>query len=302
MMLDNKSSPIKQFDLVLSDLMETRFTIDHFLKELISSQEINSPRLKDALLTVSTNAGKRLRPHLVFSCASLLGLSKQITLPIAAAIELVHCYSLIHDDLPAMDNSDLRWGKPSCWKFFDEATAILTGDALLTLSFELLSKASLPPGIIVHLIKKLAQAAGSQGMVDGQMLDLFPITPGSLDNAIIMQNLKTGCLLSFSCESAAIITNASEDVCGQFSRFGMNLGLIYQIVDDLLDKHASPDIIGKPVMNDLTKQTPLSYLGEEKARILIQEKKEECLDFLSSFPETNRPLIRLLDWIIKRQY
>ena len=198
-----------------------------------------SPRLGEAMRYASMTGGKRVRPFLVLETAALFGLSPKRALAPACAIELVHTYSLVHDDLPAMDDDDLRRGKPTCHKKFDEATAILAGDALLTLAFELLatgSKGSDPSGTVAGGVALLARAAGAAGMVGGQALDLA--TQSSTPSLAVMRNvngLKTGCLIQVSVELGALWAGAAPAARRALAAYGETIGFLFQVVDDIID-------------------------------------------------------------------
>src|SRR4051812_26693328 len=182
--------------------------------------------------------GKRMRPLLVLASASLFGVARRSALQVAAAIEMVHAYSLIHDDLPAMDNSDLRRGRPTCHKQFDDATAVLAGDGMLTLAFGVLADPDThgDPAVRCELVAALSQAAGSAGMVGGQMIDLIAETQ-TLDIGEItrLQRMKTGALIAFACESGAVLAKAPAELRLALRGYAHDLGLAFQIADDLLD-------------------------------------------------------------------
>ena len=232
--------------------------------------------------------GKRLRPVLFLTCAKLFGLEQNNIMPFAAAFEFIHTYSLIHDDLPAMDNDDLRRGKASNHKHFGEATAILAGDALLTDAFTLmLSVEGINPDLLVKATKKVALAAGSQGMVAGQFLDILytntpTITPEELSS---MHAMKTGALLASPCIAAAIIGNASQKDITALENFGKNLGAAFQIVDDILDETGTQAELGKPVGSDaaLGKHTYPSLLGLQKSKELANAKAQAACTCLQGF-------------------
>ena len=192
----------------------TRFNAE--IAVLFNGAEGPEARVVEAMRYSVMNGGKRLRPYLIYASAGLFGKSFEQSFQAAASLEMLHSYSLIHDDLPAMDNDDLRRGKPTCHKQFDEATAILAGDGLLTYAFELLAKSDYPADVKVELIKLLSQGAGAfRGMVAGQMLDLYaekyknPENPVALINHI--EEMKTGCLLSYACEAGAVIGGADAE-------------------------------------------------------------------------------------------
>ncbi|MBV8739018.1 MAG: polyprenyl synthetase family protein [Alphaproteobacteria bacterium] len=215
--------------------------------------------------------GKRMRPFLVLTSARLFGVALRCAVQVAAAIEMVHAYSMVHDDLPAMDDSDLRRGRPTCHKEFDEATAVLAGDGLLTTAFEVLAHPDThaDPAVRCELVAALAAAAGAAGMVGGQMIDLIaehrPLDIGAITR---LQRMKTGALIAFSCESGAILAKAPTEARTALRGYAHDLGLAYQIADDLLDVEGSTAETGKPVGADAAagKATFVSILGVERAR------------------------------------
>ena len=225
-------------------------------------------RLAEAMRHGTLGGGKRLRPHLVIESAGVFGAPAEAALDAGAALECVHCYSLIHDDLPAMDDDDLRRGRPTVHRAFDDATAILAGDALLTLAFEIMARESAhpDPAARVRLMAGLAQAAGWRGMAGGQMLDLM--APGrSLDADEIgrLQAMKTGALLKFACEAGGIIGCADADGMAALSRYGATIGQAFQLADDLLDAEGDAATLGKAAGKDEAagKATLVTLLGPE---------------------------------------
>jgi len=199
-------------------------------------------RVYDAMRYSALAPGKRLRPFLVLASANLFGVALRCALQVAAAVEMVHAYSLVHDDLPAMDNSDLRRGRPTCHKQFDEATAVLAGDGLLTAAFEVLAHPDThgDPAVRCELVSELATAAGAAGMVGGQMIDLIA-EHQNLDIGAItrLQRMKTGALIAFSCEAGAILAKAPSELRTALRGYAHDLGLAFQIADDLLDVEGS---------------------------------------------------------------
>ncbi len=228
-------------------------------------------RLREAMRYATLDGGKRLRPFFVLQSAGLFRVAESSALRVAAAIELVHCYSLVHDDLPAMDDDDLRRGRPTCHKAFDEATAILAGDALLTKAFEVLAAPAThgDPQVRCELVWELATAAGDHGMVGGQMFDLLA---GGLELDVPavtrLQNLKTGRLFAFSCEAGAVLGKAPARQRQALRAYAHDVGLAFQIADDLLDVEGNPDEVGKGLRKDAEagKATFVSLLGIERAR------------------------------------
>ncbi|MEQ8356429.1 MAG: polyprenyl synthetase family protein [Kiloniellaceae bacterium] len=249
------------------------------LDDLLPPVEGPRGRVIEAMRYSVLSGGKRLRPFLVCESARLFDVPQPRALRAAAAIEMVHCYSLIHDDLPAMDDSELRRGRPTAHVAFDEATAILAGDGLLTEAFAVLADASTHDQAEVRsaLVASLAAAAGAAGMVGGQMIDISPAR-GDLDLAGIshLQSLKTGALIRFSCEAGAILGQAAAAERQALVDYAEDLGLAFQIADDLLDAESTPEALGKPTGQDaeLGKATFVGQLGivkaREKAEVLVQ--------------------------------
>jgi farnesyl diphosphate synthase len=262
-------SSYRQFEPALAYAAEsTERTMDR----LIPRGDAGEARVFEAMRYSSLGGGKRLRAFFVLASSTLFKVSPTSALRVASAIEFVHAYSLIHDDLPAMDDDDLRRGKPSCHKQFDEATAILAGDALQALAFEALAQEAThgDPAVRAVLVSELAKAAGAQGMVGGQMLDLLAETQPDLSIGAItrLQRLKTGALISFSCTAGAILGKAAEPLRVALAAYAHDLGLAFQIVDDLLDVEGDPAELGKAARKDADagKATFVSILGVERAR------------------------------------
>ena len=233
--------------------------------------------------------GKRLRPVLCLSTAALFGLSAEAVMPFAASLEMIHTYSLIHDDLPAMDDDDLRRGRPSCHKAFDEATAILAGDALLTDAFGFMASTvkDLPAGRVLEALASVSSAAGSAGMVGGQILDMDCTgkTDVPLETLQTLHALKTGAMFRVACVSGGLLAGASESDIASLRAYGEALGVTFQIVDDILDETADTATLGKPAGSDaeMGKTTYPSLMGLDRSRELAQEFAEKAVDSLSAF-------------------
>lgn len=256
--------------------------------------EIARPERLMAAMRHAASGGKRIRPFLLVESAALFGVIENTALPAAAAFECVHCYSLVHDDLPAMDDDDLRRGQPTTHRAFDEATAILAGDALLTLAFGLLARLDVDAERRVALIALLAQSAGIGGMVGGQMLDLEAEgrfheskRPLSLPTADIerLQSMKTGALLTAACAAGAILGRAGDSDRAALTRYAKALGLSFQIADDLLDAEGDAATLGKAAAKDATrgKATFVSLLGNDGARKKLATLVDEAVAALSPF-------------------
>lgn len=236
------------------------------------------------------NGGKRLRPVLVIEFCKACGGTLSDALPFACAIEYIHTYSLIHDDLPCMDNDDMRRGKPSCHKMFGEATALLAGDALLTHAFEIAASSDLPSDRVNAAVSLLAQNAGVGGMIGGQVLDLmYEKYQAELSEIITVHKLKTGALISAACILGCIAAGASEEKISSASRFAYNLGIAFQIKDDLLDVFGDEQKLGKPVGSDAEndKKTYVDIVGAEKAKSDVEMLTASAINQLAHFQNTD---------------
>jgi farnesyl diphosphate synthase len=247
-------------------------------------------RLVSAMRHGTLGGGKRFRPFLVLESASLFGVAPENAMDTAAAVECVHCYSLVHDDLPAMDNDALRRGQPTVHKAFDEWTAILAGDGLLTLAFEILANSGTHPDAAVraNLCLGLAQASGVAGLVGGQCLDLESEKlgqPAQPDAAHVqrLQAMKTAALLRFSCEAGAILGGGSPNERQSLARYGENIGLAFQIADDLLDLEGDAAAMGKATGKDAAKATLHRAVGAEAARDRLTALEAEAIAALAPF-------------------
>lgn len=267
-------------------------------------------RVVEAMSYSVMNGGKRLRPFLVYETGLLFGLDFSQTLRTAAALEMLHSYSLIHDDLPAMDNDDLRRGKPTCHKQFDEATAIIAGDGLLTYAFEVLSSPQTAPDpeVRCELISLLANAAGAfDGMVAGQMLDLYAEKlPASTDPEPLIKHIeemKTGRLIRYACEAGAILGKATPPQRQALVNYARNIGIAFQIADDILDVEGEQELVGKTLNKDADqgKVTFVTLYGLENAKQIAKQLISQAKNDLSIFnkPET---LQALAQYIIDRKY
>src|SRR5262245_25030228 len=260
----------------------------------LDGERARPKRLLEAMRYATLGGGKRLRPFLVVESAALFGVSRQSSLMAGAALECVHCYSLVHDDLPAMDNDDLRRGRPTAHKAFDQATAILAGDGLLTFAFDILARPEThhDPAVRIERVSALARAAGLGGMVGGQMLDLaaegrFAGTPPHLDEQDVktLQAMKTGALLRFGCLAGAILGKADPDQRSALDRYGSALGEAFQIADDLLDLEGDPATVGKATGKDAAahKATLVSVMGVAAAKRRLDRLVDDAQDALAVF-------------------
>jgi farnesyl diphosphate synthase len=283
-----------------SRLQATAEDIEVLLDRLLGAEthdgEVARPaRLLEAMRYASLGGGKRVRPFLITESAGLFGVPRERALLVGAALECVHCYSLVHDDLPAMDNDMLRRGRPTAHIAYDDATAILAGDGLLTFAFDILSRVEThpDPGIRISLVSALARAAGVGGMAGGQMLDLAAEgrfadgrpQPLLEDEITKMQTMKTGALLRFACVAGAILGQATGEQYDALFRYGTALGQAFQIADDLLDVEGSAATLGKSAGKDATagKATLVGILGHAKARTRLQALVAEAEAALGSF-------------------
>lgn len=261
--------------------------------------------LHEAMRYATLSGGKRLRPFLTVTTSQLFGVSLESALQTAAAIEFIHSYSLVHDDLPAIDNDDFRRGQPSCHKKYSEATAILTGDALLTFAFEVLADESThrDPMVRIELIEAVSKAAGHAGMVGGQMVDIKAEKQCLEFNEIVrLQRLKTGALFSISCEAGAILGRANRNLRNSLKAYANNLGLAFQITDDLLDAEGTREETGKTVGKDSAsgKATFVSCMGVDKAREQSKMLAVQAKQHLVHFGEAANLLHVLADYVINR--
>jgi farnesyl diphosphate synthase len=299
-------SPHRAFEPALAFAAEAT---DRLMDRLLPKGDSGEARVFDAMRYSSLGGGKRLRAFFVLAGATLFKVGSTSALRVASAIEFLHAYSLIHDDLPAMDDDDLRRGKPTCHKQFDEATAILAGDALQALAFEVLAHEEThgDPAVRAHLVAELAKAAGAQGMVGGQMLDLLAEQqlPAEMSIGAItrLQRLKTGALISFSCTAGAILGKAAEPSRGALAAYAHDLGLAFQIVDDLLDVEGTVDELGKATNKDAAagKATFVSILGLERARAHASLLAQQAADHLEPFGASAELLKQAAQFVVNRR-
>jgi len=284
-------------------LHEKAELINHTLAQLLASQQIDS-KLKESLKYTLGTPGKRVRSALALWCCELVsGQTNRNAEISAAAIEMVHTYSLVHDDLPAMDDDDLRRGVPTCHKAFDEATAILTGDALLTLAFEILAKEVDEPTIAVKLIAQLAQDAGPSGMIAGQMADLRAENGrGNKELLEYIHTNKTAKMFRCAAAMGAICGGASKQQIDQLSEYGLKIGLGFQIADDILDVSASSEQLGKTAGKDAkaAKCTYPAVVGIDKARELEKKLADEAVAVLEPFGKKADTLRQLAMALLER--
>jgi len=301
--MNDKNSPfVSRLDAVAADI---EVLLDRLLAAAPLDGELSRPaRLIEAMRYSSLNGGKRFRPFLVVESAALLEVPRQNALMAGAALECVHCYSLVHDDLPAMDNDDLRRGQPTAHKAFDEATAILAGDGLLTFAFDILARPETHPNpaVRIDLVLALARAAGLGGMAGGQMLDLAAEgrfvqnragQQFSEKDVRTLQAMKTGALLRFACQAGGILATATPAQRAALERYGTAIGQAFQVADDLLDLEGDPALVGKSTGKDAAagKATLVSVLGVPAAKARLKELVAEAEQALAPFGSSAAVLI-----------
>lgn len=291
------------FETKLSEIADKVTVV---LDRLIAPADGPEAQLMRAMRYASLATGKRLRPFYVLTFGALFDAPEKSLMRTAAALECVHTYSLIHDDLPCMDDDDLRRGQPTVHKKFDEATAVLAGDALLTLAFEILASPETHPDAHVRckLIEKLAKASGAKGMVGGQMIDMLSgDVRQDLNSITRMQRLKTGALISYAGEAACILGGASDAERNAIQGFTHDLGLAYQIADDLLDVEGDPEVVGKQTQKDeeAGKANFVSVLGVGDARQRVRFLATQSKEHLAMFRNRATLLLQSVDFVLERQ-
>jgi len=284
---------------------ELREQVDDYLQELSFSDEVATAGIEEAMLYSLLGGGKRIRPVLALATAATLDAQPQSVLPLAAALEMVHTYSLIHDDLPAMDDDELRRGKPSCHVAFGEDVAILAGDALYAEAFRLLlNKQQGEPLRLLAAAGELATATGVNGMVGGQYLDVEGVAAAGPDGLLEIHSRKTGRLITASVESVCLLQGVGEERLAQFRAFAFELGVLFQIVDDILDVTGSDQELGKPSGSDQRqgKRTYVSEFGLAEANILASASHQQARDALAKAAPSGAPqLEQITDFIAQRE-
>ena len=287
-------------------LSQGQHRVEQALNALLPPATCEPMRLHTAMRYATLNGGKRLRACLVYATGATLGVSLDRLDAPACAVELLHAYSLVHDDLPCMDNDDLRRGKPTCHKAYDEATALLVGDALQTLAFEVLAAEAAHPALHLRMIHTLARAAGSLGMAGGQAIDLESVGRG-LSTAQLedMHARKTGALIRASITLGALAQeNLDPTVLTALDTYARHIGLAYQMTDDILDVEASTHILGKPQGSDQARHKPTypAVLGLVLAKERVKEEHAAALASLRSLGDNAKFLNHIADYIIQRSY
>lgn len=273
-----------------AELSKRKLLVESALLDYLAAEETYPPIIHQAMRYAVMNGGKRLRPILAMEGAAVAGCDPQLALPVGCALEMIHSYSLVHDDLPAMDDDELRRGKPTCHIVYGEANAILTGDALLTRAFEVLASIKTDGTVqaenLLRVIVTIAAAAGSTGMIAGQVVDLMA-EGQRLDEPTLtrMHQDKTGALFRASLTSGAILAGAPQTAVDALDRYAAHFGLAFQITDDILDVTGDEALIGKPVGSDERndKSTYVSLFGVEQARELARSHIARALEALAGF-------------------
>lgn len=293
---------------MLTELLPSyRERVETQLERRLSERAGLEPRLQEAMRYSLLNGGKRMRPALVYLAARFCRGSLDQADSAACAIEAIHSYSLVHDDLPAMDDDELRRGKPTCHIAFDEATAILAGDALLTWSFELLSQPDNigTAQIQLQMVQALARAAGDLGMVDGQAFDLNSVGRQlTLDQLKAMHSAKTGALINVSLELGALSAEATDAEMAALRQYGTALGLAFQIKDDLLDIEGDTATLGKPQGSDQARNKPTypALVGAEQCRAWLIDLQQQAVTALEPFGSRSQALVALAQYVIERDH
>ncbi|MAJ23130.1 MAG: geranyl transferase [Candidatus Pelagibacter sp. TMED64] len=290
----------------LKDLNKIAKKVDKFLKAFLSSQKKNS-YLMNPIRYGIFSGGKRFRAAIIFYTGKIFNINQKELIMISAAVECIHAYSLIHDDLPAMDNDELRRGKLTVHKKFNEFTAILAGNSLLTLAFEILSSKNLKlsNNIKVQLINLLSNCSGHSGIAGGQFSDLnFENKKKSFKKIIDMQNKKTGELFSFCCESPTIIKQKDKKTRNLFKKIGLDIGLLFQLADDLLDYKGNTKVLGKPTKSDKKKgkATLINLMGYSKTLNFANDLKKNIINRLKKYGIKSNHLVSSINFILNREF
>ena len=290
--------------LFKSQLIKTADRIEDVLGRLLPTPEGSQATVMEAARYAALGGGKRLRPFLMVETARMLGYENDSVWEVAAALECLHVYSLVHDDLPCMDDDELRRGKPTVHIAYDEAMAVLAGDALLTHAFEIIADTDLPAEIKVSLISKLGKDGGMFGMIGGQVVDMT-VAEDARDEALItdLQGMKTGALIRYAVQAGAIMAGANEVQMKNLTDYANAIGLAFQIKDDILDVEGDAALVGKAVRKDEDqgKATFVSILGLDAAKIRAQDMGQYAKDKLVDFGDGADILCDTVDFILDRQ-
>jgi farnesyl diphosphate synthase len=286
-------------------LSESCAVVEAVLEQVLPQPAAYHARVQEAMRYAIQVGGKRMRPFLILQGARLFGAPEACALRAAAAIEMVHTYSLVHDDLPCMDDDALRRGRPTTHIAFDEMTAVLAGDALLTIAFEILADARTHPDAEVRsaLVLRLAEAAGHGGMIGGQIIDMLAEASFGVDEVILLQRLKTGQLFEFSCEAGPILGRAGAQDRERLRNYARDMGVVFQITDDLLDVTSTAEKTGKAVGKDKDqgKATLVSLLGVDGARAEAQMRAGRAVAALAPYGNRAPELCALPLFLLDRE-
>jgi len=286
-------------------LNEKRLVVEDFLHSIFATFPTSPDVLKNAMEHSLFSEGKRIRPILALAVCDAKNGKTATVLPFACAIEMIHTYSLIHDDLPCIDNDDLRRGRPTCHKVFGEAIALLAGDALLTEAFRVMAdphfSMHIPPAIAREMLYEIARAAGAEGMIAGQVVDvLYDGKEGTKSILDYIHRNKTAALIRAAVRVGALAGEATAEEMGRFTRYGESLGLAFQVGDDLLDAEGDEKIVGKRLRKDVTKQTYIKHYGVVQSRARLDELVNEAVDALAFLGPAGEVLTELAQFVGKR--
>ena len=295
---------MSDFDIKAS-LKENSEYIERVLEDYLSVDNIGDSALADAMRYAVLGGGKRIRAYLVMKTGEMFGATPEMCAPFAAAIEMIHAYSLVHDDLPAMDNDDMRRGKPSCHKAFGEATALLAGDALLSMAFQIAAgNTTVDPRSAARVACEYGRLSGILGMAGGQEIDLLG-NAGSYDELCRMYDMKTGALICASLFAGYYAAKPVPDLMmlSRLQNYGLNLGLAFQIQDDVLDVIGDEAVVGKPIGSDdkNDKHTSLAYMSVESAIEEYKNLTDKAVDEIKNI-ENSEPLLSLAYYLCRRDY
>jgi geranylgeranyl diphosphate synthase, type II len=284
---------------------EKRLVVEDFLRSIFASFTTSPDVLKEAMEHSLFSEGKRIRPILALAVCEAKNGNAAAVLPFACAIEMIHTYSLIHDDLPCIDNDDLRRGRPTCHKVFGEAVALLAGDALLTEAFRVMTdprfSAHTPPAVAREMLYEVAQAAGAEGMIAGQVVDvLYDGKEGTKSILDYIHRNKTAALIRAAVRVGALAGGATTQELQQFTRYGESLGLAFQVGDDLLDAEGDEKVVGKKLRKDVTKQTYIRHYGVPQSRTRLGELLNEAIEAVAFLGSAGKVLTDLAEFVGKR--
>ncbi len=289
---------------MLAALQKVQGQMETVLDDVLPRAHGPQAIVTEAMRYAALGGGKRLRPFLLIQCANMFGVPDRVAMRAAAALECIHVYSLIHDDLPCMDDDALRRGQPTVHRAYDEAIAVLAGDGLQALAFDILAGLDLPASMRVQLIAALARAAGANGMVGGQAIDMT-VQENERDQALIsqLQALKTGALIEYAVWAGAYLGGADAAQISALDQYAQKLGLLFQITDDILDETGEPELMGKAVKKDQNqgKITFVTLLGLNGAKDKAQQLAREAQSDVALMGETAKILCAIVDFVLARQ-